>query len=317
MNTNTVNFPYQFNLALNTRQPRLTDIMNDLNWLEPLRNDSLTPYFKAFTCLGEDIFIYFAPIFAYLGWRKKVFRDIFIMLALGTMINSTIKEFSQIPRPPIEHLVPTKNPLGFPSGHTQNVAMAWTILALYFRRPWLYIWTPIAIILTATSRMYLGVHSPLDVSIGATLGITLAWSYIKIKDSAVIERLTSRNKGTPLIVTTALLIPYFLYTKHKPDHTGVMLTGILLGLIIGSYRDPKVWNIPAPHSLLNKIKYTAVASFSFLLLDELQKTVFQNQSYPLTFFIYTALGLYAFYGLPKFLSIIQARNLNTSSKKRA
>ena len=61
----------------------------------------------------------------------------------------------------------------FPSGHTQNVFAALGAPARYTKRNWLRALLVLGICLTAVSRMYLGVHTPLDVGVSFILGVVL------------------------------------------------------------------------------------------------------------------------------------------------
>jgi glycosyltransferase 2 family protein len=79
---------------------------------------------------------------------------------------------------------------GFPSGHT---AMA-TVLALTCRRLWpqlpqwiAWVW----VLVVAISRLYLGVHAPLDLIGGAALGVLVFY----LVDSAVTGPLSKLTKG--------------------------------------------------------------------------------------------------------------------------
>ncbi|MFR6424875.1 MAG: phosphatase PAP2 family protein [Oscillospiraceae bacterium] len=64
----------------------------------------------------------------------------------------------------------------FPSGHTQNVFASFGCLGRWTRRTWLRVVCAVVIVLTAFSRMYLGVHTPLDVGVSFGIGLVLVFA---------------------------------------------------------------------------------------------------------------------------------------------
>lgn len=59
---------------------------------------------------------------------------------------------------------------GLPSGHTSIQIAIWIGLAILFRKSWLWILSITFVLLTAISRMYLGVHYPGDIIGGVITG---------------------------------------------------------------------------------------------------------------------------------------------------
>ena len=67
----------------------------------------------------------------------------------------------------------------FPSGHAANAFMLAVILGSICgkMRPFIYS----AALLIALSRIYLGVHYPLDVTAGACLGASVTWLFLRVR----------------------------------------------------------------------------------------------------------------------------------------
>jgi undecaprenyl-diphosphatase len=72
----------------------------------------------------------------------------------------------------------------FPSSHAANTFAAGTFLALRFRRWWLALLLPIAV---SYSRVYVGVHWPLDVVAGAAIGVGVGFGFAGIERASRVR----------------------------------------------------------------------------------------------------------------------------------
>ena len=101
----------------------------------------------------------------------------------------------------------------FPSGHTQNAFAAFGTLARRTEsgvRRGIYC---AAIVIVAFSRMYLGVHTPLDVGVSFVLGLILVFALYPVFRRA--EKRPEIMYGV-LAVMLALALGYLLYTQMWP-----------------------------------------------------------------------------------------------------
>ena len=158
--------------------------MGFLYLLEGLRNPVLDFFFETITHLGEETLFLVIAIFIF--WCVDKREGYFVLFSgfFGTIINQAAKLTFRIDRPWIKD--PDFTVVGdakieatgysFPSGHTQNIASTFGAIAAYnHKKRAVNIISIVIIALVAFSRMYLGVHTPLDVvvSLLVALGLTL------------------------------------------------------------------------------------------------------------------------------------------------
>jgi undecaprenyl-diphosphatase len=113
---------------------------------------------------------------------KAVFVEILsavICIAIFKKIkNSTTRKRPFETYPDMEFILPPPDEYSFPSGHSMNAFAAATVMACYF--PFLFLPLFIIAVLIATSRVFLALHYPTDVIIGALIGVSVSLSLIWI-----------------------------------------------------------------------------------------------------------------------------------------
>jgi undecaprenyl-diphosphatase len=116
------------------------------------------------------VWIALALVFALLrrDWRMLVIAAACVYAADG--IASIVKDAVGEHRPDVPHaLVAIPRSPSFPSGQSATAFAGATVLSSFFPR-----WTPAFVVLAAAiaySRLYVGVHFPLDVLAGAAIGV--------------------------------------------------------------------------------------------------------------------------------------------------
>lgn len=165
----------------------ITDILDAgvglIQWLEAYRSPVLTQFFMFMSDFGSTVgYLLLLPVIWW-GFSWKVGVRVFVALVLSVYINSLIKETVGLPRPFIysEDVTSLRTPgeFSFPSGHSQQAAVFWGLLALHFRKRWFTAAAITMIFLIGFSRVYLGVHFPSDVLVGWTLGAAIAFAYAR------------------------------------------------------------------------------------------------------------------------------------------
>ena len=180
-----------------------------LYFLESIRNPVFDWIFSTVTHIGEEtFFLAFAIIFF---WCVNKRQGYFILLTglVGTVVNQVAKLFFRIPRPwvldpefeIIESARAEATGYSFPSGHTQNVAGTFGAIAAFEPKKWKTAACVTIITLVGFSRMYLGVHTPLDVVVSLLIALGLI-----ILLRPVFETDESFKKYMPYVVIGSVIL---------------------------------------------------------------------------------------------------------------
>ena len=182
-----------------------------MNWLMGLDTalmrllnvELIHPLLDRFIPLFSDFDIWIIPfiILLIVIVIKERFKGVLIVAGLGltillseTISTKMVKELVDRIRPChiyewvrlIEGYCP-KSP-AFTSTHATNICAGITFLSFFFPRWLLFITVPLAIVV-GYSRVYLGVHYPLDVIGGAILGIGCGWGIYMLLKKLVFPRI--------------------------------------------------------------------------------------------------------------------------------
>ena len=184
-------------------------LMNMLRAIAEIRNPVFDFFFETITHLGEEtLFLVISIVFF---WCINKREGYFILLTglFGTLINQAAKLAFRIPRPWVidESFQPVGNSkaeaggYSFPSGHTQNISTTLGAITAYKPNKWKTVILTTVIALVAFSRMYLGVHTLLDVSVSLVVGLLLILGMRKL----FIDE-GKFNRALPFIVLAATLM---------------------------------------------------------------------------------------------------------------
>ena len=152
--------------------------MQVLYFLESIRNPVLDAFFSVITHLGSETLFLAIAIICFWCVSKKGGYYLMVSGLFGTLVNRALKLIFRIPRPwvkdpnftIVEAAREEATGYSFPSGHTQSVVNVLGCPARSTKNIALRIVLIVLILLTAISRMYLGVHTPLDVGVSLVIG---------------------------------------------------------------------------------------------------------------------------------------------------
>ncbi len=155
--------------------------MEFLYALESIRNPVCDALMSAVTQLGGETVYMAIAIVAFWCVSKPLGYYILTTGFVGTVFNQFLKITCRIPRPwvqdpdftIVESAREAATGYSFPSGHTQNAFASFGCLGMWSRKTLWRAVCAVIIALIALSRMYLGVHTPLDVGVSLAAGLVL------------------------------------------------------------------------------------------------------------------------------------------------
>ena len=155
--------------------------MTFLYLLEKIRMPILNEFMLLITRFGEETAFLVVALIVFWCVDKKKGYYLMAVGFLGTMFNQMLKLSFRIPRPWVkdpnftilEQAREAATGYSFPSGHTTSAVGTFGCLAVIAERKW---WRNVCIaiaVLVGFSRMYVGVHTPADVLVGAGTSLVL------------------------------------------------------------------------------------------------------------------------------------------------
>ncbi|MEG1557967.1 MAG: phosphatase PAP2 family protein [Oscillospiraceae bacterium] len=229
--------------------------MEILRALEGIRTAFFDKIMAVVTYLGDEAV--FLVIVLFVLWcvdKKWGIRLLFLGLS-GNVINQLLKAVFCIPRPWIidpqftivESARAGAGGYSFPSGHTQGAASLFGGIAIWKKRKAVTALCAFLVLLTGFSRMYLGVHTPLDVGVSLAIGLLLTvifYFFYKREPSQKLEYMLYTLVGTALC---ASLLAYLLFAPKTAANiaevdaaglkTAFTLMGSFLGMIVVMWVD--------------------------------------------------------------------------------
>ena len=212
-------------------------VWNDMAWVPELRTPFFNVFFETITLMGYPLFLIMFLCFGYFALGSKRFFHTAILLIIGGLVNSFLKDIGQDPRPDAAFALDarTGGSYGWPSGHTQIAVALWGYLAYTLRQKWAYWAAGIFICLQAFSRLYLGVHDLGDVTAGFIVGAGLLYGFIKLENHPRVGpgvAALSIKQGSVLLL--AWHVAYVVvYPAHESHHAPYWFVGIMLGWYLG------------------------------------------------------------------------------------
>ena len=235
--------------------------MDFLRLLAAGRNAVLDGVFSALTYLGSEVVFLAAALLIFWCIDKRQGYYVFLAGAVGTVCNQFLKLAFRVPRPwvldPEFQIVESARAgatgYSFPSGHTQNIVGTTAAIFASRKEAWVRVVCVVLMVLVPFSRMYLGVHTPLDVGVAFLTALALAAA---LYPAFRTEAAAKKTLPWLLLGAAALCAGYLLYAAslarcdwpeggeelsnitHGLKNAYTML-GALLGFLVVYFADEK------------------------------------------------------------------------------
>ena len=260
--------------------------MEFLYVLEGIRNPVLDAFFSTVTHLGSELVFMVLAVVMY--WCVSKTQGLYLLSVgcLGTTVNQALKITFRVPRPwvldpdftIVESARADATGYSFPSGHTQNAVGTFGCLARIAKRRWGSVLCIVLALLTAFSRMYLGVHTPMDVGVSLLVAVVMVLAM-----HPLFRDLDNKpQKGIWILLGLGLAnIAFLIYATCWPFpadadaeqlahgvSNAAKLTGALGGMALGYWMDMKKGSFRTAAPLLGQILKCVLGLAGLLLFKE-------------------------------------------------
>ena len=231
--------------------------MSLLYALQEMRTPFLDTIMALVTRLGEETIFMVAAIVVF--WCVSKVGGYYLLSVgfLGTVMNQFLKMLFRIPRPwvldpnfdIVESAREAATGYSFPSGHTQSAVGTFGGLARMTKKNWLRWVLVVLVLLVAFSRMYLGVHTPLDVGVSLGIGAVLVlvlWPLVRSAEEKPARMLWVLLGMLACSVAFLLFMESYQFPADTDAHNlesavanAWKLSGATVGMLIACWLDQK------------------------------------------------------------------------------
>ena len=219
-----------------------------LHWVyfvQKLRTPLLDTLVKSLNFFDRQEFFFILIPIIWLCYRWQLGRKIFYLFCMSNLVNLGLKAFFAKPRPFwIDPSVEVLHVPGysFPSGAAQSAVLIAGLILYYWKTPWKFVLAPLYFLSLSFSRVYLGVHFPIDLLGGWVVGLLLWGIYLFLFPLA--GKFEKAKGPLPIFLLSQCLFFVLIFTFPTKPMTMLMASasgiecGIFLNALLKIYAPP-------------------------------------------------------------------------------
>jgi membrane-associated phospholipid phosphatase len=242
----------------------LKERSREVEWIlkiQSYRTPWLDRYFSFASTLAEEVsYILLLPGSSWVVSTQLCFH-LTVLLAMSVGIGNILKNFFLIPRPPTPPVwVHSQHEMdhGLPSTHTMSAVTIPPFILIYFGYlephvpipPYAFALVLLWSVSIAASRIYNGRHSPMDVIVGAALGLGFLNLFtFHMRPTLDLFITNTSVTGALFVVGVAVSMLVFHPVPPKIPTQAYPETGLVTGTSLGAFLGSWVRQIYTPHSI--------------------------------------------------------------------
>lgn len=260
--------------------------MEILRFLESIRNPILDAFFSTVTHLGEETFFIILGIIFFWCINKKQGYYILSVGLIGIIINQFLKLFFRIPRPwvkdksftIVESARAEATGYSFPSGHTQTSVGVFGSIARWGNGKIINIISIIICVLVPISRLYLGVHTPLDVGVSLIIAVALIFVIYPIINKFFEDTKKIRILFLFMVFISVIYLAFVSFYNFPKDintenlshgiKNAYKMLGCTIGILVSFEIDRRYINFETYGNFLCQTLKVALGLIPLLLIKE-------------------------------------------------
>ena len=260
--------------------------MELLHALQGIRSPFLDTIIGYITMLGEETIAIVLLCLIYWCYNKRIAYIVGVAYFFSGLAVQGMKIGFQIDRPwvtdptlkPVESAIKTATGYSFPSGHTQSATALFGTLALKMKKTLVRLLCVLIVLLVAFSRLYLGVHTLLDVCVSLIITTLIVLVVAKIFSGEKANKARDFLLALVLVISSVavIVIAAMMYSGGSIEQAYLSdclkAAGAGIGFAVGMYieRLHIGFSIRSKNILMHIIKFIVGLIGVLLILEGLK-----------------------------------------------